>query len=78
MAPRSIPTNHVVFGDVPHQICTLHVIKELIKGVLSAVAKERQRLATSKPKLKRGRLPSKDKEAGWLTGVVARKRRWTS
>ncbi len=52
-----------VFGDVPHQICTFHVIKELIKGVLSAVAKERQRLAASKPKLKRGRPSSKDKEA---------------
>ena len=52
-----------VFGDVPHQICTFHVIKELIKGVLSAVAKERQRLANSKPKLKRGRPSSKDKEA---------------
>jgi hypothetical protein len=55
-----------VFGDVPHQICTFHVIKELIKGVLSAVAKERQRLATSKPKLKRGRPSSKDREARWL------------
>jgi hypothetical protein len=55
-----------VFGDVPHQICTFHVIKELVKGVLSAVAKERQRLATSKPKLKRGRPSSKDKEARWL------------
>jgi Transposase len=52
-----------VFGDVPHQICTFHVLKELIKGVLSAVAKERQRLATSKPKLKRGRPSSKDKKA---------------
>ncbi len=52
-----------VFGDVPHQICTFHVIKELTKGVLKAVAKERQRLAKCKPKLKRGRPSSKDKEA---------------
>ncbi len=52
-----------VFGAVPHQICTFHVIKELTKGVLKALAKERQRLATSKPKLKRGRPSSKDKEA---------------
>lgn len=52
-----------VFGDVPHQICTFQVIKELTKGVLKAVAKERQRLATSKPTLKRGRASSKDKEA---------------
>jgi hypothetical protein len=52
-----------VFGAVPHQICTFHVIKELTKGILKAVAKERARLATSKPKLKRGRPSSKDKEA---------------
>jgi bifunctional DNA-binding transcriptional regulator/antitoxin component of YhaV-PrlF toxin-antitoxin module len=52
-----------VFGDVPHQICTFHVIKELTKGVLKALAKERERLATSKPKLKRGRASSKDKKA---------------
>jgi hypothetical protein len=52
-----------VFGDVPHQICPFHVIKELTKGVLKALAKERERLATSKPKLKRGRTSSKDKKA---------------
>jgi len=52
-----------VFGDVPHQICTFHVIKELTKGVLKALAKERERLAISKPKLKRGRASSKDKKA---------------
>jgi hypothetical protein len=52
-----------VFGEVPHQLCTFHVIKELTKGVLQAVAKERERLANSKPKLKRGRPSSKDKEA---------------
>src|SRR5881397_698713 len=52
-----------VFGEVPHQLCTFHVIKELTQGVLRAVAKDRERLATSKPKLKRGRPSSKDKEA---------------
>ncbi len=52
-----------VFGDVPHQLCTFHVIKELTKGILKAVAKERERLAQSKPKVKRGRPSSKDKEA---------------
>lgn len=52
-----------VFGDVPHQICTFHVIKELLKGVWRAVAAERRRLAVSKPKLKRGRPSSKDKAA---------------
>ena len=52
-----------VFGDVPHQLCTFHVIKDLTKGVLKAVAKERERLAQRKPNLKRGRPSSKDKEA---------------
>src|SRR6266478_7603641 len=52
-----------VFGAVPHQLCTFHVIKELTKGILRAVASERQRLATSKPQLKRGRPSSKDKAA---------------
>ena len=47
---------------MPHQICPLHVIKELTKGVLKALAKERERLATSKPKLQRGRPSSKDKK----------------
>ena len=52
-----------VFGDVAHQICTFHVIRDLIQGVLRAVAKERKRLARAKPKLKRGRPSFKDKEA---------------
>jgi len=52
-----------LFSGVPHQICQFHVIKELTKGVLQAVAKERERLARSKPKLKRGRPSSKDKAA---------------
>jgi len=51
------------FGDVPHQLCPFHMIKDLTKGVLKAVAKERERLARSKPKLKRGRPSSKEKEA---------------
>ena len=52
-----------VFGEVPHQTCTFHVLAELVKGVLRAVAAERKCLAKSKPKLKRGRPSSKDQEA---------------
>ena len=52
-----------IFSGVPHQICQFHVIKELTQGVLQAVAKERERLARSKPKLKRGRPSLKDKAA---------------
>ena len=52
-----------VFSGVPHQLCQFHVVKELTKGILKAVAKERKRLGQSKPKLKRGRPSSKDKAA---------------
>jgi hypothetical protein len=48
-----------VFGDVPHQICEFHIIKELTKAVLRAVAKLRKELAATKPKLGRGRPTSK-------------------
>ena len=44
-----------VFGDVPHQLCEFHVIKELTKAVLHAGAKIRKDLAATKPKLGRGR-----------------------
>jgi hypothetical protein len=46
---------HAVFGDVPHQLCEFHVIKELTKAILRAVAKVRKKLAARKPTLKRGR-----------------------
>ncbi|HSX80771.1 MAG TPA: hypothetical protein VLQ80_19630 [Candidatus Saccharimonadia bacterium] len=52
-----------VFGAVRPQRCTFHVIKDLTQGVLKAVATERDRLATSTPKLGRGRPSSKDQEA---------------
>ena len=51
------------FRGVPHQICQFHVLKERSQGVRQAVAKERERLAQLKPKLKRGRPASKDKAA---------------
>lgn len=44
-----------VFGDVAHQICEFHVIKELTKAILRAVAQVRKRLAERKRPAKRGR-----------------------
>src|SRR5437867_6421666 len=44
-----------VFGDVPHQICEFHILKELTKAILRAVAKVRKKLAADKPAAKRGR-----------------------
>ncbi|HUT56624.1 MAG TPA: hypothetical protein VNA25_01990 [Phycisphaerae bacterium] len=47
-----------VFGQIPHQICQFHVLADLTKGILKAVAKVRKSLAATRPKLGRGR-PSK-------------------
>jgi hypothetical protein len=44
-----------VFGPVPHQICKFHVIAELTKSVLKAVARARRALKARLPKLARGR-----------------------
>jgi hypothetical protein len=54
--PEAIAT---VFGAVPHQLCTFHVLKEVTQAVLSAVAKLRKDLASGAPKLARGRPSSK-------------------
>ena len=48
-----------VFGSVPHQLCTFHVVRELTRAVLGAVAKVRKELAARKPKLNRGRPATK-------------------
>jgi hypothetical protein len=40
---------------VPHQVCTFHVLREVVNAVLSAVAQERKRLTAAAPKLPRGR-----------------------
>src|SRR5262249_9097926 len=44
-----------VFGAVPHQVCTFHVLRDLIQEVLSAVAQVRKGLTAGAPKLGRGR-----------------------
>jgi hypothetical protein len=44
-----------VFGMVPHQICEFHILKELTKAILRALAKVRKQLAARRPTLKRGR-----------------------
>jgi hypothetical protein len=44
-----------VFGEVPHQICTFHIVAEVSKAVLGAVASARKGLAAQQPKLRKGR-----------------------
>lgn len=53
-----VPIAQVFGDDVGHQVCEFHVIKELTKAVLGAMAKVRQQLKTTMPNLGRGR-PSK-------------------
>jgi hypothetical protein len=44
-----------VFGAVEHQVCRFHILAELNKAVLRAIAQVRKHLAAEKPKLPRGR-----------------------
>jgi hypothetical protein len=44
-----------VFGDVPHQICEFHIVADVAKAVLGAVARARKHLAATQPKLPKGR-----------------------
>jgi phage tail protein X len=44
-----------VFGDIPQPICTFHVLAEVSKAVLGAVASARKGLAAQQPPLRRGR-----------------------
>src|SRR6476619_5893406 len=48
-----------VFHGVPHQLCQFHVVKDIVKAVLGAVASERKRLAAKQPKLPKGRPSTK-------------------
>lgn len=60
-----------VFGEVPHQICEFHVIKEIVKAVLRAVASERKGLAAKQPPLPKGRPSTKAAKK-----AARKKKRW--
>ena len=45
----------LALGDIPHQVCEFHVLKELTKTVLRVLARLRKRLAAQAPPLPRGR-----------------------
>src|SRR5262245_15618638 len=44
-----------VFGKVRHQICQFHIVAEVVKAVVGAVARARKSLAAQQPKLRKGR-----------------------
>jgi len=53
---------HELWPDVPHQVCEFHVLKEITKAVLHALATTRKELRDRIPKQPRGR-PSKAERA---------------
>lgn len=50
-----------LWPDVPHQLCEFHVLKEITKAVLHALAKLRKQLTAAIPSQRRGR-PSKEQQ----------------
>ena len=55
-----------LWPDVRHQICEFHVLKEITKAVLHALAKLRKEMTAQIPKQPRGR-PSKEQQGqAWL------------
>lgn len=44
-----------LWPGVPHQVCRFHILKEIVKAVLHALAQVRKTLGSQKPKLPRGR-----------------------
>ena len=62
-----------VFGDVQHQVCAFHVIKELTKAILHAVTKVRKELKNTMPKLSRGRPTQAQRYAARRNKRIAKK-----
>ena len=52
-----------VFGAVPHQICQVHILHDVSRAILQAVARVRKTLAATKPKRPRGRPAKPDRPA---------------
>lgn len=44
-----------VWGEIPHQLCEFHILKDLHHATVRAVAQVRKQLAVQQPKLGRGR-----------------------
>ena len=52
-----------IFHDVPHQVCRFHVLKEITRAVLHALAKLRKEMKARLPKRPRGRPPKAQAQA---------------
>ena len=66
-----------VFGAVPHQVCQFHILHEVNKAILSAVAQERKRLAAGTPNC-RGAVPAQRRPSVPLGARSGSSRRWVS
>jgi hypothetical protein len=64
-----------VFPEVPHQVCGFHVLKEVTRAVLRALASIRQKLTAQTPTLPRGRPKHTAEAAGRHRRVVRLRRR---
>jgi hypothetical protein len=62
-----------LWPEVPHQICTFHVLKEITKAILHALAKLRKQMSAKIPKQQRGR-PSKERQ-GQARKIARQKQR---
>ena len=60
-----------LWPNAPHQICVFHVVKEITRAVLRALAKLRKELASRIPKQARGR-PRQDQESRARTRRIKR------
>ena len=69
-SPLYPPAIAEVFGPVPHQVCQFHILVELTKAVLHAVARVRRQLKATLPKSVRGRPSRANRKA------AARKKRF--
>jgi hypothetical protein len=61
-----------LWPDAPHQLCKFHVLKEITKAVLHALAKLRKEMAAKIPKRPRGR-PSQEQQP--LARQIARQKK---
>jgi hypothetical protein len=51
-----------VFGEVPHQLCQFHIVRDINQAVLSAIAPVRKSLTARTPKVGRGRPTAKTRK----------------
>ena len=54
-SPLYPPALTIAFGDVTHQLCEFHQIKEINRAILKALARVRREQRQHQPKLQRGR-----------------------